>query len=434
MSMQTFIENLKTFISDSPTSFHAAAASGAILKKAGFQELNRQDAIPTAAGGYYFINNGAVMAWYIPSSLDPNSHVEDRKLPEFRIVGTHMDSPGFKLKPLADISGPGEFQQLGMETYGGLLPNSWLDRDLGLAGKLISKSGKSALIKTGPICRIPQLAIHLDRSAGEKLTLDRQKHLQPIWSVGNPDLKIFDYLRKFTDWDAAEEISGFEIFTYDTQPPTNLGADQEFLASGRQDNLLSSYAALIALVEAANDAKECAGIMVWAGFDHEEVGSNTPTGAAGPVLEDILERIAHQYGANREIFRRILAASSCLSLDVAHSIHPNYCEKHDPDTHPRLGNGPVLKLNSDQRYATDAEAMYIWNRTATAAGVPTQVFVSNNTSPCGSTIGPITATRLGITTVDAGVPILSMHSAREMCHNRDQIAMKKLLKTYFLGA
>ncbi len=268
---------------------------------------------------------------------------------------------------------------------------------------------------------IPQLAPHLDRSVSEKLTLNPQKHLHQIWGLGGGD--VFEVLAEAAGV-ASDEISGMDVFAYDCQPPEIVS--DTFFASGRQDNLISVHASLRALLDA-----EPTEIAVLAAFDHEEVGSATATGARGPILETVLRRTALAIGASEDEFFQMMSRSSCVSADVGHSINPNYPEFHDPDQHPVMGGGPLLKINANQRYASGAKGQALWLRACFESGQATQEFVSNNAVTCGSTIGPITATRLGIETVDVGVPLLSMHSARELSSIADCHSLSLILRGYW---
>ena len=300
--------------------------------------------------------------------------------------------------------------ELGVEVYGGPLLNSWLDRELELAGRIVTRDGVEHVVRTGPLLRFPQLAVHLDRAVNESLALDKQKHLDPVWGLG--DAESADILAVLAREAGVrpDEIAGYDILTADTQDPRVFGADGDLFASGRLDNLLSTHAGLIAIETAAPTRS----IAMFAAFDHEEVGSSSRSGAAGPFHEDVLRRIGDALGATAEDRARAFAASLHVSSDVGHAVHPNYPERHDPVNLPMAGRGPILKINANQRYATDAHGAAAWNAACERAAVPSQEFVSNNAVSCGSTIGPLSATRLGIRTVDVGVPILSMHSAREL--------------------
>ena len=409
-----------SFVEASPTSYHAAAELAQRLERTGFHRLDETEAWSSVEGRHYVVRDGAVIAWITPAKVTPRLGV--------RIVGSHTDSPSFKLKPNATVTNQG-WQQVGMEVYGGGLLNSWLDRDLGLSGRLVTRDGQAHLVRTGPILRISQLAPHLDRTVNDDLKLDRQRHLMPILSVGRPDLDVEDLLCEAAEI-KREELAFHDVFAYLTQSPTIIGPYGEFLASQRMDNLSSVHSSVAAFV----DVKPTEDIAVMACFDHEEVGSATRSGACGPFLEDILVRIAEGMGITGASYRAMIARSSCVSSDAGHGVHPNYVEKFDPANHPLLNEGSLLKINANQRYATDGVGGALWQRACTAAGVPTQDFVSNNSVPCGSTIGPLTATRLGMLTVDVGVPLMSMHSTRELAGTADLAYLSKALGAYWAGA
>ncbi|WP_026556330.1 M18 family aminopeptidase [Arthrobacter sp. 35W] len=422
------IQDLAAFVGASPSSFHAAAEAGRRLAAAGFAQLDEAAQWPATAGKYFVIRDGAIVAWVLPESAGPTT--------AFNILGAHTDSPSFKLKPKPTTSAFG-WLQAGVEVYGGPLLNSWLDRELQLAGRLVATDGVESLVATGPLLRFPQLAIHLDRAANEGLALDKQRHMNPIWGQGTP--ATADLLGLLADRAGVDPaaVGGFDIVVADTQPGAVFGANGEFFASGRLDNLSSVHAGLAALLAVADGAVPAGGlpvVPVLAAFDHEEVGSASRSGACGPLLEDILVRISDGLGASVSERRRAFANSFCVSADAGHAVHPNYPERHDPANHPVLNGGPLLKINANQRYATDATGAAVWARLCAAAAVPYQEFVSNNTVPCGSTIGPLTATRLGIRTVDVGVPLLSMHSARELCGTKDPLYLARATEEFFRTA
>ncbi|MDO8143376.1 M18 family aminopeptidase [Isoptericola sp. 178] len=400
-------EDLGRFVSASPSSYHAAAETARRAQEAGFTRLTETDVWEVTPGGrYVVVRDGSAIAFVVPPTAGPRT--------PFSILGTHTDSPGFKLKP-KPTTGRGGWVQAGVEVYGGPLLNSWLDRELELAGRVVTRDGAEHLVRTGPFARIPQLAIHLDRSVNDGLTLDKQRHTQPVLGLG--EVSEHDVLGELAARVAGgavdpADVLGYDVVVADTQEPRAFGARGDLWASGRLDNLLSTHSALTALLAAEPDA--LTGVAVVAAFDHEEIGSESRSGAAGPFLADVLDRVSRSLGASGEDRHRALAASLCISSDVGHAVHPNYPERHDPANQPVAGGGPILKINANQRYTTDAHGAATWQAACDAAEVPTQEFVSNNTIPCGSTIGPITATRLGIRVVDVGVPILSMHSAREL--------------------
>lgn len=418
-------EDLAAFVTAGPSSFHAVAETARRLEGAGFGRLSETDAWTEGdvRGKRYVLRDGSIIAWATPQDASATT--------PWRIVGTHTDSPALKLKPHPEMVREG-FEQVGVEVYGGPLLNSWLDRELLLAGRLALADGSTVLTRTGPVLRVPQLAVHLDRQVtADGLKLDPQRHLQPIIGLGEVD--VLGLLA-----DAAgvrrDEVVGFDVVTADTQPPAFFGAHQEFLASGRLDNLSSTHAGLRALLEVAARPRPTGPIALLVANDHEEVGSASRSGAAGPFLEDVLVRLHDGLGGTDATRRQAYAASVVLSCDVGHAAHPNYPERHDPVNRPRLGGGPLLKLNANQRYATDAVGTAAFVAACRAAGVPFQEFVSNNAIPCGSTIGPITATRLGITTIDAGIPVLSMHSARELAAVADPVRLLRVAEKFFDAA
>lgn len=434
---EAYTDSLIGFVTASPSSYHAAAETARRLEAAGFRQMREAEAWEGAPARGYVIRDGAIIAWILPEALEADAG--------WRIVGAHTDSPALKLKPRAAVVREG-IQALGVEVYGGPLLNSFLDRELGLAGRLVTRDGAAHLVRTGPVARVAQVAPHLDRSVNDSLHLDRQAHLMPLWSLPAPGAGP-EALRQWARPDAPErhlcrlagidpdDLALHDVVTYPTQEPARFGARGEMLASSRLDNLSSVHAALRALEElAAPGAPAPAGPLLMVANDHEEVGSQTRSGAGGPFLESILERLSRALGVEGEARAAMLARSLCVSADAAHAAHPAYGHLHDPMVRPVLGGGPVLKINAQQRYATDATGAAVWARACAAAGVPSQDFVSNNAVPCGSTIGPITATRLGMTTIDVGQALLSMHSQREMCAVSDGPLLARALHAYWLGA
>ncbi len=474
--MPAHIQDLADFVRASPSSYHAAEEVARRLEAVGFTRLDEHRDFPSSPGGYVVVRDGAAMAWIIPTTAataTASGEGEDQGeragggegadvVPVFRVMGTHTDSPGFKLKPNhATVTADG-WAQAGVEIYGGPLLNSWLDRELRFAGRLALADGRQVLAATGPLGRIPQLAIHLDRQVNEGLQLQRQKHMHPV--VGSVEHErdphenplqarlSADVLSVLAQAAGVERdaIMGHDVMVADAQAPGLFGANGEFLASGRLDNLASTHAGLVALERLAGKGKgveyagqvadgiagEAAGapvIPMLAAFDHEELGSASRSGAAGPILEEMISRIQTALGVEGQARARSIHGSWLLSADTGHLVHPNYAERHDPSNHPRVNRGMLLKINANQRYATDAAGEAAFARWSGVAGVPFQEFVSNNDSPCGSTIGPISATRLGIRTVDVGIGLLSMHSAREMCGVEDIAHMGKTVDAFYSG-
>ncbi|WP_030856887.1 M18 family aminopeptidase [Streptomyces sp. NRRL S-37] len=420
-------DDLMSFLAASPTPYHAVANAAERLEKAGFRQVAETDAWDGSAGGKYVLRGGAIIAWYVPEGADAHT--------PFRIVGAHTDSPNLRVKPRPD-SGAHGWRQVAVEIYGGPLLNSWLDRDLGLAGRLSLRDGSTRLVNVDrPLLRVPQLAIHLDRSVNaDGLKLDKQRHMQPVWGMGDDvrDGDLIAFLEE-TAGLASGEVTGWDLMVHSVEAPAYLGRDRELVAGPRMDNLLSVHAATAALAAVAGRDSGLSHIPVLAAFDHEENGSQSDTGADGPLLGGVLERSVFARGGSYEDRARAFAGSVCLSSDTGHAVHPNYAERHDPTHHPRVDGGPILKVNVNNRYATDGSGRVVFAAACEKADVPFQSFVSNNAMPCGTTIGPITAARHGIRTVDIGVAILSMHSARELCGAQDPFLLANALVAFLDG-
>ena len=408
LTPNSHLDDLAAYITASPSPFHAVAETSNRLVAEGFTLVDEAAPWPTQPGRYVLRRGGALIAWSTSGEADTRCG--------FRIIGAHTDSPNLRLRPRPDHQSAG-MAQLGVEIYGGVLLNSWLDRDLGLSGRVgvraADGSTHDVLFRCDdPLLRVPQLAIHLDRSINsEGLRLDPQRHLQPVWSSSPHTVPTFrTWLSEQLEL-SPDSLLTWDLMAHDLTPPTRLGVDQSLFASARLDNLLSCHAGLVALLDSSPDAST---VPVLCLFDHEEVGSQTATGAASQLLPTVLERISLASGCSRDEWFASLASSICISADGAHATHPNWPERHEPNHHVLLDGGPVLKWNADARYGTDAPGAAHILALAEQSQIPTQTFVSRNDIPCGSTIGPVTAARLGITTVDVGVAQLSMHSAREV--------------------
>jgi aspartyl aminopeptidase len=418
---------LCAFVDASPSPFHACAEAGARLAAAGFSLLAETDVFPHERGRYYLIRGGSLIAWSSEAAGDPAT--------PFRVVGAHTDSPNLRIKPQPDLASAG-WQLLGVELYGGPLLNSWLDRDLGLSGRVAVRGddGVQTRLVTidRPVLRVAQLAVHLDRGANEALTLNPQQHLRPLWGISTEPGDFRGYLAAAVDVDAADVLA-WDVMTHDLQPSRRIGRDLDLIAAPRLDNLATSYAGVRALVNAAeamtsggqpgasgmSEAPSNPSMPVLVLFDHEEVGSQSERGAMSTLLTSVLERIVTSAGGGREDFHRALAGTVVASGDMAHATHPNYPEKHEPQHQIAVNGGPVLKTNVKLRYATDSVGAAAFITACDQAGVPVQHFVARNDMPCGSTVGPTTAALVGATTVDFGAPMLSMHSARELCGAKD---------------
>ncbi|GAB3221615.1 M18 family aminopeptidase [Glycomyces halotolerans] len=395
-------DDLAEFIRLSPTPYHACAVAGARLEEAGFRRLRETDEWPREPGGYYVIRDGSIIAW----------RAGGEKPSGFRVFGAHTDSPTFKVKPRPDTGRDG-WKQVAVEVYGGVPHQTWLDRDLGVAGRLAMRDGSEVLVHVDrPLLRIPRLAIHLDRATNDGQKLNAQSQLTPVWGLGEPrDGEFLEFVAGEAGVDA-RDVLGFDLFTAACDRPSYLGKDDELFAAWRLDNLLSTHAGLAAVI-AADDTEQ---VPVFVSFNYEEIGSMTYSAAQGPFLEGVLHRLI---GDDFESYARAMAASEMMSADTGNAVHPNYAEKHEPGHKPVPGGGPMIKMSANQRYATGAEEQAMFVRAAEHAGVPWQYYVNRNDIPGGTTIGPISGTQLGMLTVDVGAPILSMHSARELCGAAD---------------
>ena len=349
------------------------------------------------------------------------------------VVGAHTDSPGLRVKPKPTFSSSG-YLQLGVEIYGGVLLASWTDRDLGLAGRVALRKGKKKIRQelfcvSSPVARVPQIAIHLNREVNKSgLVLNQQLHMPPVFGLLSSEVEFEDWLAARLDVEP-EEILSWDILLHPIEAPTLGGVGEEFVFAPRLDNLASCHAALAALISAASKESKKTRVIVF--NDHEEVGSSTTEGAAGSFLEDVFSRIARDLGKEADALLRAKAQSLFVSVDMAHAVHPNYADRHEPNHAPQLNAGPVIKKNANARYATDAETSANFHRICHDADVPVQEFVVRSDMGCGSTIGPMVATRLGVPTVDVGNPMLSMHSAREMAGSQDHLLMIRALERLF---
>jgi aspartyl aminopeptidase len=426
----SYVDDLLSFVSAAPSPYHAVQEASRRLDGAGFAPLTLSGPWPASSGRFYVAREGALVAWAVPDGAGPDRRV--------RIVGAHTDSPNLRVKPRPDTGGWG-WRQVAVEVYGGALWNSWLDRDLGLSGRVTVRGGHGVehgiehrLVRIDePLLRIPQLAIHLDRDVnGGGLKLNPQRHLTPVWGVGPVvDGAFGGFVAEHLDIDR-DQILAWDLMVHDLTPPTRLGRDRELVASARLDNLLSCWAAIDGLISAPAGADTRSPVSMVCLFDHEEVGSTSATGADGALLAQVLERTVLARGGGREDLIRALAGSACISADMAHATHPNHPERHEPGHHVAIDGGPVVKVNANQRYATDAATTALVIDACEAAGVDHQTFVGRNDQPCGSTIGPLTAARLGIPTADVGVAQLSMHSARELCGAEDPLRLAAALGAF----
>ena len=416
MSDSAPIATLLAQLDASPTAHHVVEWWRKRLTDAGFLDCSLNDNLSGERG--FVCRGGAIIAWKVPQKSLQHG---------FRIVGAHSDSPGLHIKPQPNKQ-HANMSLLGVEVYGGPLLNSWLDRDLGVAGHVVLQDGSTKLFTSStPIARISQLAIHLDRDVNDKgLVLDRHQHLNALWLTSDNGLNFDQWMSQQCGIDPSQ-IRASSAQLFDVQKASLIGADSSLIASARIDNQASCWAAMTALIGQIDTTSP----SVVALFDHEEVGSSSATGAAGPLLEHVLERLCIAGGLSRQDFINTLTKSHCISADNAHAVHHNYPERHDANHSPLLNQGVVIKSNVGQRYATSSTSIAPFVDACNMAKVPIQYFASRNNIACGSTIGPITATRLGIDTIDVGIPQLSMHSAREVCGTQDPIFLRDALQSYF---
>lgn len=405
------------FVDRSPSPFHVCLTVAERLRAAGFSELDERQAWPAAAGRYFTVRAGSLVAWQTDGAADR----------PFRVVGGHTDSPNLRVKQHPDRFVTG-WQVVALEPYGGAWLNSWLDRDLGISGRLSVRTATGidhVLVRVDkPILRVPQLAIHLadDRKS---VSLDPQRHVNAVWGIGSGVRSFLSYVAGCAGVDAAD-VLGADLMTHDLTASALVGADRELVSAPRLDNQATCYAGLAAILAAEPRDH----IPVLALFDHEEVGSTSDHGAQSDLLPTVLERITLAAGGDREQFLRRLAGSMVASGDMAHATHPNYPERHEPGHLIEVNAGPVLKVQPNLRYATDGRTAAAFALACAQAGVPLQRYEHRADLPCGSTIGPMTSARTGIPTVDVGAAQLAMHSARELMGAADVAAYAAALAAF----
>lgn len=426
MNSDAFNVELCDFLARATTPFHAVAEMSRRLDSAGFSRLEAADSWAIEPGGrYYLTRNGSSIIAFVAGAGDAAAE-------GMRIVGAHTDSPCLMLKPAPELQRNG-YLQLGVQVYGGALLNPWFDRDLSLAGRVTfsCESGNlhSALVDfVRPVAVIPSLAIHLDREANQNRSINPQTDIIPLLGSASANSEfdvralLLEHLQSEYPGSAARAVLDYELCFYDTQAPALLGLQREFIASARLDNLLSCFVGLQALMRAEGDV----GALLVCN-DHEEVGSQSTSGAQGPFLYSVLRRLAE----TEQSFARMVENSLVISADNAHGVHPNYADKHDENHGPLLNRGPVIKVNASQRYATNSETAALFRQLCTEAGVAVQTFVVRNDMACGSTIGPITAGVTGIRTLDIGVPTFAMHSIRELAGASDAHALAEVLRGFY---
>ncbi len=417
-------KDLMRFLQASPTPFHGVQELKKRLSDTGFKELQEQESWKLAKGKRYFVsrNDSSLVAFVLGTADLGDSGI--------RMVGAHTDSPCLRVKPRPDVTKFG-YLQLGVEVYGGVLLNPWFDRDLSIAGRVTCRNRANQISNRlidfrDPVAIIPSLAIHLDREANSKRSINAQKDIPPIVMQTEDgadsfvDLLLHQFRKQHKDVDI-EEILNYELSLYPVEAAGLIGFNKEFMASARLDNLLSCFTGMCALMEAPTSASS---LLIC--NDHEEVGSYTAAGAHGPFLKSTLQRI---FPDSDELHRSI-ANSMLFSVDNAHGIHPNFADKHDANHGPILNQGPVIKVNANQRYASNSETSAFFQLLCQLADIPYQTFVTRTDMACGSTIGPITATATGVKTLDIGVPTFAMHSPREICGSSDPHFLYRVLREF----
>ena len=424
-----FARDLIDYIYASPTAFNAVETSKELLIKNGFEELQMNKKWQLRVGGKYFItkNSSSLTAFVINS---------DKMEDGFRIIGSHSDSPTFRIKPNAEMTVENTYLKLNTEAYGGAILSTWFDRPLSIAGRVVLKSEnilcprEEVININKPICIIPNIAIHMNRSVNDGYKFNKQKDTLPLVGLITETLEKDDFLIKEISKElkvAKEDILDFDLYLYEYEKGSIIGPNEEFISSSRLDNLSMAHASLHGLIN-ANGRN---GINISSIFYNEEVGSSTKQGADSNMLLNLLERICISIGKNREEFFSSLYSSFMISADLAHALHPNICEKHDPTNRPVIGGGPVIKISANQAYTSDAFSSGVYKNICDKCGVKYQQFVNRSDERGGSTIGPISATHVDINSVDIGSPILSMHSVRELGSVEDHYDIYKTFVEFY---
>ncbi len=420
--MAHILEDLKSFLDNSPTSYHAVRQIADRLALCDFHPLHEKDEWKLEKGKRYFVTRGgALCSFVIPSSMPKN----------ILVLGSHTDSPALKLKPQPEFRKE-NMRLLGVEVYGGPLLNSWLNRDLSIAGRVIVSDSSDQPVERvvwlddAPLV-IPQLAIHLDREVNDKgLKLDKQEHLVPLAGLIEEQDTLASYLETLLHRHIQfKTLLGFDLFLVPLEQARFLGAKGELIASYRLDNLASAHASVTAMGMVKEISKDTLQMATF--WDHEEIGSRTLEGAASSLLKDTLKRIRNSLKIEKEHYLRMKGQSLVVSIDVAHGFHPGFEKKYDPQHLPLLSHGVALKFNADHKYATSGPTGAIISQALETLNLPKQCYTSRNDVGCGSTIGPIAESQLGIPTVDIGIPLLSMHSIREVIAGKDHLDMCTLL-------
>lgn len=422
--MNTVIKDFVSFLDESRSRFHASVAIQSRLEAAGFVQLPENKAFKLKKHGKYYIRRQetAIIAFVIGSDALSSAG--------FNLAASHIDSPSLKLKPDSMRTDKG-VSRCGVEVYGGPIVSTWIDKELSVAGRVIIKTGSgytSQLVDLKePVAIIPNAAIHLNREINKGFEYNKQTHLQAIFSVqDNSTNPLMDMIAKKLKV-KPEAIVDSELYLYDYAKATLIGRDKEMIVAQGLDNLAMTHAILSGLIASDKPKQSAMGVF----FDHEEIGSETPQGAASSLLGEVLERLCLSQSASREDYYLALRNSFMISADMAHAYHPSYSEKYDPDYSPYMNKGIVIKLNANHRYASTTESTLRFIRLCEQAKVPYQKFLIRSDMPCGSTVGPIVAAQLGMHTVDIGNPIWAMHSIRETGGTLDHQYLIQALKEYY---
>ena len=431
--MKNLANELLEFINESPTAYHAVNTVKKMLYENGFKELKESEAWNLNKGDkcYVIKNDSAIIAFEIG-----NGEIEEEG---FRLIGAHTDSPCFKVKPAPEMLVENKYVKLNTEVYGGPILNTWFDRPLSLAGRVTLKGDTpfnpvTKLINTNkPLLVIPNLAIHMNRNVNEGYAINKQKDTLPLLGFINENLEgnkerigILEIIKSQLKVEK-EDILDFDLFLYEHEKGCLLGLNEELISASRLDDLWMVFSGVKALLE----SKQNKATKVMVCVDNEEIGSLTSQGANSSLLKNILERITLSLGKNKEEFFRAIANSIMISADLAHAVHPNQSEKHDPTNRPVLGNGPVIKMSASGSYSTDSYASAIFQGLCKEANVPCQKFVNRSDVRGGTTIGPITSADLSIPVIDMGAAIIGMHSIRELASVKDNEYTIKAFTKFF---
>ncbi|KOA19969.1 putative M18 family aminopeptidase 2 [Clostridium homopropionicum DSM 5847] len=423
-------EELIEFIYNSPTAFHAVNSLKEVLKREGFKEIKEEEQWKLEKGLKYFMtkNDSALIAFVVgKGKIHENG---------FKIIGTHTDSPSFRIKPNPEMVSENTYIKLNTEVYGGPILNTWLDRPLAIAGRVILKGDnplfpESKLVNINkPIMIIPSLAIHMNRGVNDGIALNKQVDMLPMAGLINEQFEKDNFLVRILSKELNidyKEILDFDLFLYEYEKGSIIGLEKEFISSGRLDDLEAVHGGIKALIK--SQASKATNVLVC--FDNEEVGSSTKQGADSPMLTNVLERIVLALEGDREDYFRALSKSFIISADAAHAVHPNKGEKSDPTNKPLINKGPVIKLAANQSYTSDSDSSSVFKALCERAQVPVQKFVNRSDERGGSTIGPISSTHINIRSVDIGTPMLAMHSVRELCGVMDHYYAAKVFEEFY---